>query len=319
MKQLGQMVLWAVLTGLSGAVAAAYLQRDAREWLISMSEAGQSRNYVGRFIYQHDDQVESLEIIHRGGPEGPQELLRALNGSTREIVRDRGMVRVYQPHSSGVLKRAPVHNFSGQLPMRVSRMASLYETRLGPQDRVAGRPTQVVEIIPKDSHRFGFRFWADKDSGLLLRSDLVNGDGRVLERCMFTSIALPEAIDKALFETAATTSLSAQAVEPEVKKAELISRWQVDWVPPGFALVEKVLREAEGGQLEQWVYSDGLVSVSVFIEKPEQSQAEFRGESRIGAMNAHGRMVGGFQVTVFGQTPLATLARIGDSVGPLHD
>ncbi|MCG2635178.1 MAG: MucB/RseB C-terminal domain-containing protein [Gammaproteobacteria bacterium] len=306
-----------LLVGWMAGAAASDPERDAYDWLMSMSEAGRTLSYVGRFVYQYDDEIESVEIVHRAGPDGPQERLRALNGDPREVQRDRDSVRVYQSGDGGVVKRAAAPNFSAELPAHLPRLKSLYSAELGPQDRIAGRPVQVLDIVPRDPHRFGYRFWADRESGLLLRSDLLDGSGRVLERCMFTLIELSPAIDAALFQPAdAEVSHQTVAAGPSPPPSPIgaDSHWRIEWVPTGFDLMDKVSRRHGDGRLEQWVYSDGLVSVSVFVERAADATTRFQGGSRIGAMNAYGRMVDGYQVTVVGQVPSATLARISHSV-----
>jgi len=66
--------------------------------------------------------------------------------------------------------------------------------------------------------------------------------------------------------------------------------------------------------VEHLVYTDGLASVSVFIEHLEASGEHQEGTSRMGAVNAFGTMVDSFQVTVVGEVPEATVERIGRSV-----
>ena len=56
---------------LAVAVVPAYAGDTAREWLGAMSEAQQSLNYDGTFVYLHDGKLEAMRIIHQnvGGDE----------------------------------------------------------------------------------------------------------------------------------------------------------------------------------------------------------------------------------------------------------
>jgi len=64
-----------------------------------------------------------------------------------------------------------------------------------------------------------------------------------------------------------------------------------------------------GGQLaEHFVLSDGLASVSVYVESDPQGGLE--GDTRIGAIHAAGRRVAGHQVTVVGEVPLQTVEAV---------
>ena len=67
--------------------------------------------------------------------------------------------------------------------------------------------------------------------------------------------------------------------------------------------------------VEHWVYSDGLASVSVYIEQSQGgSQEGYRGMAHRGALNAYGTMVAGHYVTVVGEVPRQTVELIGKSV-----
>jgi len=63
------------------------------------------------------------------------------------------------------------------------------------------------------------------------------------------------------------------------------------------------------------VYSDGLSSVSVFIEEDVQHDpANLMGGSRMGAINAHGRHLGEYHVTVVGEVPQLTVQKICEAI-----
>jgi sigma-E factor negative regulatory protein RseB len=67
--------------------------------------------------------------------------------------------------------------------------------------------------------------------------------------------------------------------------------------------------------VEQVVFSDGLASVSVFIEEEvEHNPANLLGGTRMGAVNVHGRMLGDYHVTVVGEVPHRTVKKISNSV-----
>ena len=58
--------------------------------------------------------------------------------------------------------------------------------------------------------------------------------------------------------------------------------------------------------------SDGLSAVSVYIE-PDQGHG-FSGHRHVGAVNAAGRVVQGYQVTVVGEAPLPTVQAIAEAL-----
>ena len=92
--------------------------------------------------------------------------------------------------------------------------------------------------------------------------------------------------------------------------------WKVERLPGGFQLIERYQHPATGARaiMEHIVFSDGLASVSVFIEKRPEKDAPFEGISRMGAVNAYGRIVNKHQVVVVGELPPAAVQLIGESV-----
>ena len=66
--------------------------------------------------------------------------------------------------------------------------------------------------------------------------------------------------------------------------------------------------------MQHLVYTDGLASLSVFIERLSSATERLEGHSSMGAMNAYGRVLGDFQVTVVGEVPSITVERVADSI-----
>ncbi|MEA3277082.1 MAG: MucB/RseB C-terminal domain-containing protein, partial [Pseudomonadota bacterium] len=67
-------------------------------------------------------------------------------------------------------------------------------------------------------------------------------------------------------------------------------------------------RQASEQQVEHFVLSDGLASVSVYVENG--SQEGLKGGSRIGAVHAAGGRAYGHQVTVVGEVPSGTVEAV---------
>jgi len=62
------------------------------------------------------------------------------------------------------------------------------------------------------------------------------------------------------------------------------------------------------------LYSDGLASVSVFVEPAEDKNLARR--SRVGASHSYGTQIDGFQITAVGEVPAATVKKIATSMRP---
>ena len=91
--------------------------------------------------------------------------------------------------------------------------------------------------------------------------------------------------------------------------------WHVAELPPGYQLNAHRRRAAESGELEHFIFSDGLATFSLYVQ-PAAADG-LSGESRFGAANAVGRVVEGHEVIVVGEVPLTTLRWVSQRVEPV--
>lgn len=323
--------LLVVALWLGGATAA---DEDAREWLREMSEASQELNYRGTFVYLHQGRMEAMRVIHRAADGGEQERLVALTGEAREVIRDKQRVTCILPKSKSVMvgRSLPRKPFPAALPRDLGDLADNYEFVVQGEDRMAGRSARIVLIRPRDDLRYGYRLWLDTASRMLLKSELIDGDSRAVEQMMFTHIEFPPTIAEGELQS----SLHGEAYTRdghERPAAEPMSEsdWTVAALPPGFVLTHSnrhALSSPTGQQVEHLVFSDGLATVSVYIEPlpefAEESGPEARmgtapmGASNMGAVNTLGLRRDGHQIMVVGEVPRTTVERMGESVRRKH-
>jgi len=317
-----------VLSGLLCAVftnsgVAGETSASPQERLDRMARAAQTLNYDGTFVYRNGATMQSMRIIHRVGAEGERERLVALSGAAREVIRDRERVICILPDRQSVVvaKRRPrmfPYSKSFESATGFSRFYAL-SVRRG--QRVAGRHTELVTVDPHDHFRYGYRLWMDRDLGLLLKSELIDAQGTIVEQLVYTNIALPARIPDELLEPeisgagytwynddqAESAVASGSASEPD---------WYPGWLPDGFELSD-LARDpilASRDSVEHLVFSDGLASVSVFIEQLDAASETLAGLDAMGAVNAFGRMVGDYQITVVGEVPAATVEQLAMSI-----
>jgi sigma-E factor negative regulatory protein RseB len=60
--------------------------------------------------------------------------------------------------------------------------------------------------------------------------------------------------------------------------------------------------------VEHFVFTDGLATMSVYIEKAV-AEKRFVGESQMGAIHAYGAQLNGFQITAVGEVPAQTVKK----------
>ena len=69
-----------------------------------------------------------------------------------------------------------------------------------------------------------------------------------------------------------------------------------------------------GRAVEHLVYTDGVASVSVFVEDVGSSKEDLKGPAQIGAANAFTALVDGHQITAVGEVPTDTVRMIARSM-----
>jgi len=300
----------------------AWSESDARQWLERMSMASQSLNYSGTFVYQRQGSLEAMQIVHARDESGERERLLSLTGPKREVLRDNQVVTCILEDRQAVVvnKSRPRAPFPVSFPTELMDLERHYRFKVLDEDRVAGLTCRVVAVEPRDEYRYGRRLCVHDESHLLLRSELTAANGDAIEQVMFTAVEFPSAIAalKLLPELdgADFTWHREPEEQPETGDDAADSRWKVAQVPDGFMLTDHGWHQlsADDAGVEHWVYSDGLASVSVYIEKSLKDNEAYSGVSHRGALNAYGTMVGGYYVTVVGEVPRQTVELIGKSV-----
>ena len=174
----------------------------------------------------------------------------------------------------------------------------------------------MLVVKPRDGYRYGYRLWADRASGLLLRADVLGERGDVLETSAFSDVAIgvrpqPESV------LAPMKKLDGyRVVRPVLTPTRLEAEgWTMRQLAPGFRQVSCVSRQIEAPDdpaspqpaVIQSIYSDGLTYVSVFIE-PFDAQRHTRPMlASVGPTQTLMQQQGDWWVTVVGDVPAATL------------
>ena len=306
-----------LLTAASQVVA----EESARQWLDEMSAALQTLDYDGTFVYLHDDKLETMRIVHQLTEGGEKERLVSLTGSPREVLRDDRAVTCIMPDNKSVMigKSRPRQPFP-VVPKDLDALSRYYDLEDAGVDRMTGYVTRVIKVKPKDALRYGYRFWIDTDTRMLIKFDLTGVKGRAIEQVMFTSLGIGDSIPATALKPSLTgdgyTWYRQENPGRKPQKNTDVPGWTVDDLPVGFRMTNfqyKRMRQ-DGESAEHMVFSDGLATVSVYVEKLPEGKNPVTGLSSMGAMNAYRAQVEGYQVTVVGEVPRATVQMIARSV-----
>jgi sigma-E factor negative regulatory protein RseB len=293
---------------------------EAKEWLERMILATRDFNYEGEFVYVRGPHMESMHIIHQGGDEGQRQRMFSLSGSPREIIVSENQVvsLLLNPKKKSDTTGYQRSPFPISLPRDLDNLELSYDFEMLGSDRVAGRKTQVVAIKPRDKWRFGYRLWLDEETGIVLRSVLLDGKAHPLEQLMFTDLQIKPEIDKALLLPSAsipkpqTPSSTAKPIKEKVSE----SPWQIAGLPLGFKQVmhSRFQSNVDSHATEHMVLTDGLATVSVFLEPLMESKPLLKGSTQLGAMHAFGKIIDNHQALVVGEVPKQTIRKIANSL-----
>jgi sigma-E factor negative regulatory protein RseB len=293
---------------------------SAHDWLVRMLDATRHLSYDGTFVYRTGTRVETMRIVHRYAADGERERLIALDGAAREVIRTNDEVMCILPDDAVILvgKRL-VQGFQMNPVFNLTQVPVQYQLSLGGQGRVAGRVAVNLRLSPQDSMRYGYRLSLDQATGLLLRAALLGANEQVLEEIAYTNLTVPADIsDQQLQPSVSGEGFTRYETGPDVGARAVPDevRWLIAWRPDGFELREYLDGASARDDLsvEHFVYSDGLASLSVFIEQLPATEEPMTGHAQMGAVNAFGRMLEGHQVTVVGEVPAGTVERVALSV-----
>lgn len=289
---------------------------QGREALNRLVQALDEQSYSGTFVYARAGIVETVRVVHRAGEKGRfRQRLEILTGPEREIVRTADGVRVAGVGHARNVHRQGIGGALGDAWPRADEIdESLYRIRLAGDGRVAGRAADVVLIEPLDQLRYGHRLWIDRESGLPLQAQLLEGS-RVIERLLFTALELRDEIGEQELEPRLEVARELESVARERIEEEQ-ARWHVPEPPSGFKLVGRsVLAGAEEREqrIEHLLFSDGLATVSIYIEAGGGGE---RGRARAGALHAFEEPIDDHHVTAIGDVPARTVERFATGVRP---
>lgn len=314
-----------VLLGLAGGALAQPRQasepneRSEVEWLQAIQSAAQRLNYAGTIVYHRGGAVQSSRIVHYFDGQISHERLLLLDGKRREYIRRDTEVQCLYPDVRKVrFERRPAQEtfpaIGGGSPAEI---LGRYRVSIGGVERVAGLECRVIQLEPMDTLRYGHWLCADRKTALLLKAQTLNERREPLEHMAFVDLRIGERFDRSQLKPSWSTE-GWQVDRADMQPADVeASGWQIA-APNGFRRLRAVTRSMMPGEAQppamQVVYSDGLATLSVFIEPGAGSSAPVEMSHSQGPVNGYTRRVGDALVTVIGEVPPGTVRSVAQSV-----
>lgn len=287
------------------------------EWLDRMTGAVQTTDYEGTVVRMQDGKDEAFKVVHAVSDGIVREKVISQDGNGLEIIRNGNEVHCIFPDHKSVL----VEEWNNQstlfstLPSSDIRFGSEYDVLIKGSDRVAGRKTVNLAILPHDNYRYGYRIWLDIETGFPLQTQLIGDDSEPLVQVKFADIRIhSEILASALVSSYSTDTWKWTDVPRRKVRREVETDWVGDDIPSGFRVVstkQEMLQDG-GDAMTHILYSDGLATVSVFVASANDKHKAKR--SHVGASNSYSTVIDGFRVTAVGEVPEMTVEQIAKSM-----
>lgn len=291
---------------------------EARTWLQRIHGAASQRNYEGTLVVTAGGNLSSARMAHYCEAQQSFERVDILDGQVRRVFRHNEQLLTLWPESrlARAGQRDAVALFPSVLSGSAEQIFERYELLAEGSGRVAGHEAAILLLRPRDEMRFAQRLWADRATGLLLRADVLDAGGRVLESAAFSEVSIgvkaqPDTVTQPMRRLEGYRML-----RNTVQRTALDGEgWQLKSPVAGFKQVSCVKRgtgtsaDASDAGATEWlqaIFSDGLTHVSVFIE-PMRSDRHRAGSGSLGATHSLMLANGPYWITVMGDVPHATL------------
>lgn len=306
----------------AGVAQCAQAANSEDDWLTLQKAALAARalSYQGIFVCQSGQKTKSVQIKHYF--DGQHEFGHnvVLDGSPREMLSQGGDLVIYNQRNEKIIieKRRGQNMFPAVLPTNLDLVKTSYSVRAGDTERVAGRDAQILFLEPKDNLRYSYRFWIDKEYGLILKSAMFNGKNQMMDSIAFNQLNLFNTVDLDWFKPRIDHQKNYEMEDEVPVKADtnISPHWTLKELPAGYRKVDQMIREVHGKPfpVTHVIFSDGLASVSLFVEPLLNGIKPRVGHSTVGNTSFYSNVAGYLQITVLGEVPEVTVAQIANAV-----
>jgi len=291
---------------------------DSSQWLERMAQAVLEQSYHGSYIYERSGIFTTQDIWREVSVDGIHERLLQTAGRQQEWVRHNGqLICATTPPLSH--RRNPDRGSPQIIDPR--QLAEWYSLRTLGGTRIASRPVTVIAVQPKDGFRYAHELYIDNETGLLLKSLLVDDTRELLERFQFAAISFDkQSYTKGLEPSSSCFDVEVVDVPADVPADVDAHFWEPAWLPPGFTLGTHEVQALRGSDtfISSQLYSDGLASFTLFVEPLGRDSLAEDLRAQLGPTVAVSRRLmtpdNLFLATVVGEIPARAAERIAESL-----
>lgn len=296
-------------------------------WLLRVHQAARQSVYTGTFVVSSSAGMASARIWHVCDGTQQLERVESLSGTPRSIFRHNDQVVTFFPQSRIAVAevRESLGLFPDLLKSSDSSIGEFYQLKNLGVERIAGFDTEVFLLQPKDAQRFGYRVWSEKKTGLIIQLQTLDLSGKVLEQSAFSELQLGATVNVAKLARSGSTE-GYRVVRPDLQKTTAEAQgWTMQKFVDGFKPIgcyqraglvqQQPVPQGKPQHTMQWVFSDGVATLSLFVEAFDARRHLHEGATNMGgATHTLTRRIETWWITVVGEVPLATLSAFAQAL-----
>ncbi len=287
------------------------------EWLSRMHEAAmKKRSYIGTLVQSSQGGMSSARIWHTCDGVNQIERIEALTGAPRSSIRKDDKVVTYVPDAKLVRMETregmPASGINELLKPGGGNIPDFYSVQAVGTERIAGYEADIVQLKPRDNLRYGYRIWTERKSALVLKLQTLDTGGVVLEQAAFSELQLDAPVKASKLKAMMKPADGWRVEHSDAAKTTAAAEgWMLKSPVAGFKPVSCHKRGASTSATQddsmQWVFSDGLATVSLFVESFDKTRHTQEGIAATGATNSLFRRLSEYLLTAVGEVPPQTL------------
>ena len=317
----GSKLAMASFVAMTALVIASPALASPQQLIERAQSAAETLSFQGSFVHQQESVLHTSKITQ--GRRGNDMITRvqALEGFRQEVVRGPSETRTYWPDKQMVkidqtgLKRSAFPRLFIGNPQQI---LANYEIKQAGTIRIANLDATEYAITPKHAGRWPMRIWVDRNSGMILKCQKLATDDRVVEQAAFTELSFsakpiqvalaPSYTDIKNWKTH-DASMTRIDSAPELKFSQETLK--------GFDRVgvfDRNTSDSKQASVRRYVFSDGIATVSVFVQSKAVSGPLTDKVRHRGALSMLSREIGDTWITVMGDIPPDALARFAQTI-----
>lgn len=311
---------WLPALAVGAACSAHAAPADPMAWLGRATQAARQASYEGTYVHVNGERTATIRVTHVNAGGEEHERIEPLDDASLDIVRrnDETLCRFPDDKTVRLDPRIANRFFPNILGLSAEAIATSYDVKLGGVERVVGHECQWIRLDPRDNQRFAQRVCSERTTGLIVRARTFNAQGHVVEQYTFTDLKLGNQVVrtdlKSIFKARTRQWQSDGRMKDEAVSTD--AGWVVQRLPAGFQKIAELKRNMPGrpAPVSQMVYTDGLATLSIFVEPNASPPRAAEAASEDGTTAFFVRPLAEHVVSVLGEVPPATAQQIARSV-----